>query len=229
MSSSGLRLLLLGATGHVGRAVLDLALADARVASVVAPGRRSLATQPKLLAPRVDFAALPAAAWWQVDAAVCTLGASLMAAPSREAFRRIDHGHVLAAARMLREADTPTFVLLSSLGADPSSRFFYARVKGELERDLGSLGFKSLTLVRPSMIGGRRTPPRRADALASALFAAFGPVVPRDWRMVQAQTVARGLFESALAPRTGRTVVGARDLTVYSDREGSVFKLGSSD
>ena len=214
MNFPDLRLLLLGATGQVGRAVL--ALADARIAFVIAPGRKSLGTHPKLLAPRVDFAALPAAAWWQADAAVCTLGASLMASPSREAFRRVDHGHVLAAARTLRDAGTPTFVLLSSLGADPSSRFFYTRVKGELERDLGSHGFTSLTLVRPSMIGGRRTPPRRADAIASALFAAFGLLLPRDWRMVQAQTVARGLFENALAPHAGQTIIGADGLAISS-------------
>lgn len=221
MSSKGVRLLLLGATGHVGRAVLALALADARVAHVVAPARRPLEPHPKLLAPQVDFAALPNAAWWQADAAICTLGASLMAAASREAFRQVDYDHVLMAARKLRAAGTPTFALLSSLGANPSSRFFYGRVKGELERDLASLAFPSLTLVRPSMIGGRRTPPRRADAIAFALFTAFDPVLPRDWRMVHAQTVARGLFESALAHRAGKAVIGARELALCPEIEPS--------
>ena len=62
------------------------------------------------------------------------------------------------------------------------------------------------------MIGGRRTPPRRADAIASALFAVFNPILPPDWRMVDAKTVARGLFESALDRRAGKVVIGAREL-----------------
>lgn len=134
-------MLFLGATDLVGRAVLDLALADARVTIVVAPDRRSPGMHPKLIAPLVDFNALSSASWWRADTAVCALGASPMASASREDFRRVNHGYVLAAARRMHEAGMPAFTLLSSFGANASSPFIYTRVKGEPERDLAALGF----------------------------------------------------------------------------------------
>ena len=88
-------------------------------------------------------------------------------AGSKEAFRRVDHGYPLAVARLAREHGTPTFVLNSAIGANPSSRFFYNRVKGELERDLATLGFPSLTFVRPGLIGGRREEARPMEQVAS--------------------------------------------------------------
>jgi uncharacterized protein YbjT (DUF2867 family) len=57
-----MKLLLVGSTGLVGRHVLDLALADSRVETVIALARRPLPDHPKLLAPAVDFDHLPRAA-----------------------------------------------------------------------------------------------------------------------------------------------------------------------
>src|SRR5690554_3860373 len=123
-----MKLLLLGATGLVGSHVLDLAIADERIDEVVAPVRRPLAGRPGLTAPEVDFERLPAdAAWWQADAAICALGTTMKKAGSREAFRRVDHGYALQAARLGHRHGTRTFVLNSAFGADPGSRLFYSR------------------------------------------------------------------------------------------------------
>ncbi|WP_377035795.1 hypothetical protein [Microvirga sp. GCM10011540] len=130
--------------------------AHIRIDAVVAPVRRPLPAHPKLLAPRVDFERLPEdAGWWQADAVVCTLGTTIRTAGSQEAFRRVDRDYPLAVARLSREHGAETFALNSAIGADPSSRFFYNRVKGERERDLAGLGFRSLTFVRPGLIGGQ--------------------------------------------------------------------------
>ena len=129
-----MKLLLLGATGLVGRHVLARALADPRVEAVVALGRRELAAHPKLRSPQVDFDHLPPHAdWWQADAVVCALGTTMRTARSEEAFRRVDFGYPLAVARLARAHGTPTYVLNSAIGADARSRLFYNRVKGELE------------------------------------------------------------------------------------------------
>ena len=94
------RVLLAGATGLVGQATLQRALASTAVSEVVAPTRRPLPAHPKLLNPVVDFDALPGdAAWWQVDAVACALGTTIRDAGSREAFRRVDHDYCLAIAR----------------------------------------------------------------------------------------------------------------------------------
>ncbi|MDG2570606.1 hypothetical protein P7L87_23895 [Vibrio parahaemolyticus] len=84
-------LMLVGATGLVGGAVLRQALADARLTRVVAPTRRGLPPHPKLENPVVEFEHLPAdATWWSVDGVICTLGSTIRKAGSQEAFRRVD-------------------------------------------------------------------------------------------------------------------------------------------
>jgi len=141
-----MHLLLLGATGLVGRHVLSQALATSRVTSVTAPVRRALqVAHATLHAPVVDFDALPAdAAWWHADAVICALGTTMRVAGSEDAFRRVDHDYPLAAARLAHRHGTSTFVLNSAMGADRGSRFFYNRVKGEVEHDLADVGFASL-------------------------------------------------------------------------------------
>lgn len=201
-------LLLLGATGLVGRSVLDLAAADPAVGRIVAPTRRPLPPRPKLENPPVEFAALPAAApWWAADAAICTLGTTLRQAGSPEAFRRIDCDYVLAAAQLARAAGTPALAYNSSLGADPRGRTFYLRVKGETEAALAACGFASLTLVRPGLLGGRREEFRPGERFAQLLLGLLRPLLPPRYRMVPAEAVARTLLAAALAAAPGRHVV----------------------
>ena len=209
-----MKLLLAGATGLVGRHVLDLALADARVEAVVAPVRRPLLDHPKLLAPTVDFEHLPEdAAWWRADAAICALGTTMRAAGSKDAFRRVDHGYALAVARRVKQHGTPAFVLNSAMGADPSSRFFYNRVKGELERNLATLGFRSLTLVRPGLIGGKRDETRPAEQVAALVLGVLNPILPRGLRINPANAIARAMLAAAIAARPGRHLVSSAELT----------------
>jgi uncharacterized protein YbjT (DUF2867 family) len=203
-----------GATGLVGQLVLQRLLADVRVARVVTPTRRSLGVaHPRLFAPVVDFDALPEdAPWWRVDAVVCTLGTTLARAGSREAFRHVDFDYPLAVARLAHAHGAKTFALNSAMGADPRSRVFYSRVKGELEQALSQVGFDALALVRPGLIDGERTERRTGEALALAASRALRPVLPRAWRPSRAARIADALVEAALAPRAGVTTVEAAAL-----------------
>ncbi|MDQ8035699.1 MAG: NAD(P)H-binding protein [Bordetella sp.] len=209
-----MRLLLVGATGLVGSHVLRLALADARITQVTAPVRRALPQASRLLAPQVDYASLPPdAPWWQADAVVCTLGTTIRTAGSQAAFRRVDHDYPLAVARLARAAGTPVYVLNSAIGADAGSRFFYNRVKGELERDLQAEGFASLTFVRPGLIGGRREEFRAGERIMQGLLDALGPVLPARWRLNPAPRIAAALLEAAVQARPGVHVITADTLT----------------
>lgn len=209
-----MRILLAGATGLVGQHVLQLLLADARCGTLIAPTRRPLTiAQRKLENPVLDFERLPeAAAAWQVDAAICALGTTIALAGSQEAFRRVDHDYPLWLAQALRARGTPAFVLNSSTGADPDSRVFYLRVKGELERDLRALGFDALTLVRPGFIGGERPVPRRGERATLAALRVFGPVLPRRWRINPAPVIARAMTEAAFQHHPGVHVIDSAQL-----------------
>ena len=118
-------LLLVGATGLVGQSVLRQALADSRVAKVVAVTRNPLPPHPRLENPLVDFDALPAdAPWWQVHAGICTLGTTMRQAGSHIAFRKVDVDYPLAVARLLREHGAQSFALTLPLAPIPKHGLF---------------------------------------------------------------------------------------------------------
>lgn len=207
-------LLLVGATGVVGQAVLAQALADARVERLVAPTRRPLPARDRLENPVVDFDALPAdAPWWRADGVICTLGTTQKQAGSRAAFRKVDHDHVLAVARLAHAAGTPAFALTSSVGAAPRSPSFYLRTKGEVEQALCGLGFPSLTLVRPAGIhAGKRTPPRPGQALTMSIMATLAPLIPRRYRVVTPGQIATALLSAVQDRPPGITVIESERL-----------------
>lgn len=208
-----LRLMLVGATGLVGHCVLQQALASVQVRHVVAPTRSALAPHPKLLNPLVDFDHLPSdAAWWAVDAVICTLGTTIKVAGSQAAFYRVDHDYPLQVARLARQHGATAYALNSALGADPASRVFYARTKGELERDLQTLDYPSLTLARPGLIGGERQQARPAEQLAVRLSTLLQPLLPRRYRVVPAARIAHHLLQAALAGTPGVRVLMSEQL-----------------
>jgi uncharacterized protein YbjT (DUF2867 family) len=193
-------LMLVGATGLVGGAVLRQAQGDGRVTRIVAPTRRDLPPHPKLENPLVDFQHLPAdVPWWAVDAVICTLGTTIRKAGSQEAFRQVDHDYPLAVARLARQHGARAFALNSATGADPSSRFFYNQVKGEIEQAIRQVGFPSLTIVRPALIGGDREELRPAEFVAMRILRLAGPLLPRRYRVVPHEWIARTLLEAAVA------------------------------
>src|ERR1700733_6296468 len=186
-----MRLLLLGATGLVGRNALAQALEQPAVTQVIAPTRRPLTKQDKLMnpvAPKLELL-LPEATGCGPDAAICATGTTIKKAGSKEAFRSVDHDLPLSFARLAHQAGTQNFALVSAIGASVDS-FFYARVKGELERDVREIGFRSLTILRPSIIEGERDVVRLAESLVLKLSRFLAPVLPKRFHVNPAPRIA---------------------------------------
>lgn len=209
-----MKVLLAGATGLVGGHVLKQLLDDPRCTQLVAVTRRPLPqTAAKLINPVMDFNALPTdAPWWQVDAAICALGTTLGQAGSREAFRIVDLHYPLTIARAVKANGCGNFVLNSAMGANPTSPIFYNRTKGELEAQLRALGFASLSVVRPGLIGGQRSTRRTGEHLASMALTALAPMLPRRLRINPAERIAHVMVANALQPVPGETVIGSEQL-----------------
>jgi uncharacterized protein YbjT (DUF2867 family) len=187
---------------------------------IVALTRRELAPHPKLENLLVDFEHLPAeAALWAVDGVICTLGTTIRKAGSQEAFRRVDYDYPLAVARFARQHDARAFALNSATGADPRSRFFYNRVKGEVEEALRGVGFSSLTIVRPALIGGDRDEFRPAEFAAMRLLRLADPLLPRRYRVVSHEWIARTLLEAAVTAPPGEHLIESEAISTWHGRD----------
>ena len=200
-----MKMLLLGASGLVGKNVLAQALAHPAITSVVAPTRLPLAPHPKLtnhVSDRLE-SLLSEGVARGVDAVVCALGTTIGKAGSKEAFREVDYVLPLAFARSAHELGADTFVLVSASVASVSSPFFYPRIKGEIERDIELVGFKSLTIVRPSLIGGEREEPRFREGIALRFMSIFAPILPKKFHVNPAPTIAAASLSAVTTGEPG--------------------------
>jgi uncharacterized protein YbjT (DUF2867 family) len=208
------RALLAGATGLVGREILRSLLADDAVDEVHVLGRRDPGlVHLKLTVHVVDFRRLPSLA--PVDEVYLALGTTIRAAGSRQAFRAVDLESTLAVAKAGVSAGARRVALVSALSADARSRIFYNRVKGELEDALARLPLDALVIARPSLLLGDRAvlkqPVRIAEKLAIRVSRVLEPVLPIDYRPVDAAAVARALLVTLPAAR-GTVVLSSGEL-----------------
>ena len=205
---------LAGATGLVGRAILEGLLADRTVTAVHALGRReSGIAHPKLTSHVVDFTAVPPLP--PLDEVYLALGTTIKVAGSQAAFRAVDLDANLAVARAALAAGARRAGLVSAMGADAKSRVFYNRVKGELEEALAQLPFTGLVLARPSLLTGDREAlgqsERPAEKVSMAVGRLLRPLIPANYLPIAAADVAQALLARVPAAQ-GRVVLLSGDM-----------------
>lgn len=200
--------LIAGATGLVGRHLLQLLLDDPEIVNVVALTRRPLAIpHPQLTEALVDFAHLENFASPAVEDYFCCLGTTIRQAGSRESFREVDLAYPVAIARMALAAGATRCYFVSAMGADPTSRVFYNRTKGELEAELARLPFRTVVALRPSLLAGERAEFRAGERFALAALRPWSALLPARYRPIDARLVARALLAASRSSEPGRFVV----------------------
>lgn len=222
MPEKALAVLLVGATGLVGRECLRLLLADDGFARIVVVTRRPLSPDvrsPKLETHVVDFDHLNEYdELFTVDAIICTLGTTIRQAGSRTRFRTVDYEYPLSFARLGRRHGCEHFLVVSALGANTRSRYFYNRVKGDLEESLRGLGYPRLTIVRPSLLLGPRAELRLGEEVAKRVTRWLGPLVPRAFKPVEARAVALTLVRAAREKGSGERVIESGEIQRLDER-----------
>ena len=213
---NGRSVLVIGSTGLVGKECVRLLISDDTCSRVIALARKppgDFPDSPKLDLRIVDFDHLESqASLFAVDQIICALGTTARKTPSRDSYRMIDYQYPLTAARLGKEGGATHYLLVSALGANPRSRIFYNRLKGELEQSLTSLGYRSLTIVRPSVLIGDRAEPRRSEGIAWKL--SF--LTPRKYKPVLASNVARALVTAARHNAPGVRIIENKELLSIS-------------
>ncbi len=200
---------LLGATGLVGGFCLNELKQSNAYGRIVVITRRELNLPPN---PAVteqvasDLSKLSSLDFQGVGDVFCALGTTIKQAGSQAAFRAVDYDLPLIAGRAAKQAGVKQFILVSSIGADPTSSNFYLRTKGELERDLAAVGFDALHILRPGLLLGQRKEHRAGESIAQKAAPALnllllGPL--RKYRSISAAIVARAMVGAALQSRAG--------------------------
>lgn len=209
-----MKLLLLGATGLVGSRVLALALASDAFSEVIAPTRMPLSPVANLVnpvAPRLDDLASLLQVY-RPDTVICALGTTREKAGSEVAFRHVDYELPMAFGRAAHAAGVETFAIVTFAGASADSRFLYPRTKGEVERDIRAIGFRSLTICRPGLIDGKRNEVRRAEGAALRLAHLLAPILPKRFRVNPAGTIAAALLAAVTIAKPGCHWIHAEEM-----------------
>lgn len=212
------QVLLTGATGLVGGHLLRMLLNAPDVKSIAAPTRRPLSDisgvfnphDPQLtdaLAQVVD----------PVDIVFCCLGTTRREAGSKEAFVHADYTLVIDTALVGKKLGAQHMLVVSAMGANAHSPFFYNRVKGEMEEALIAQQWPRLTIARPSMLVGEREKKRAGETLLAPLFS----LLPGNLKSIDARDVAGALLAEALSPtHEGVRILSSSQLRERAARAG---------
>jgi uncharacterized protein YbjT (DUF2867 family) len=209
--------LVAGATGLVGHALINELKESNHYEKIIVLVRRKIEEfHHKVEMIVVDFDQLNNVKDKLVaDDVYCCLGTTMKKAGSKEAFFRVDYEYPMELAKISKENGAKQFLLVSAMGADKDSTFFYNRVKGSLEEDVKALGFQALHIFRPSLLLGKRSEKRFGEDLAKSFFkiGSFffrGPLEKYD--AIKAETVAKGMYHRALSNPVGTYIYPSNEI-----------------
>lgn len=210
--SEPLRVLLVGATGLIGRTII------ARSPMLQGIALQGLARREIAFArgTRMELVLADSDEWPGIitqlvpDAVISALGTTHKKAGSSDAFRAVDHDLVLEVGKAAKTAGVKNFVQVSSVGADPYSKNNYMRVKGETERDLKALKLHRLDVLRPSLLRGKRQNDVRPLEMIGQVTAPIGDLFlhgsKAKYRSIRATDVAAAALQAAITKAGGQFV-----------------------
>ena len=147
-----------------------------------------------------------------VDDIFCTLGTTMKQAGSRDNFKKVDFGYVVALANLGKQAGASKFLVISAMGADSKSAIFYNKVKGMTEEALINIGFKQLVIFRPSLLLGKRPEARFAERLSGVFMKTFNFLIPDNYKAIRAEKVAEGMLKMAINSTEAVSIVKSGDM-----------------
>ena len=214
--------LLVGASGLVGGHCLQFLLKEPSYARVTVLVRKALnINHEKLIQHIIDFDEVTTLGkLFAVDDVFCCLGTTIRKAGTQEAFRKVDFDYPIKIAALTQHCGANKFLLVSSLGADPHSRIFYNRVKGELEEAIQKISFKAFHVFRPSLLFGDRKEIRTGKKIgAFAMMALKNVMIGRlkKYRAVQARDVAKVMVGAAQMNLTGMNIFESERIQEIAD------------
>ena len=188
--------LIAGCTGLIGKQLLQLLLEDQHYEKVKAITRRPLDLQHSKLENLVlDYDKLSERyADLKADDVFCCLGTTIKIAKTKEAFRKVDFEYPRELARITKNQGASQYLIVTALGADKNSGIFYNQVKGEVEEAISHVAFRTVHILRPSLLLGERTELRAGEGAATSFFKILGFLIPTKYKAIDSAKVARAML-----------------------------------
>ena len=168
----GKKAVVIGATGVVGRALVNQLVSTPEFTEIVTLTRRKIDySDDKVVNHVIDFEHLDNCANLITgDCFFSCLGTTKNLAGSIENQRKVDYFYQLSAARIAAENHMSHLLLVSSSGANQHSYSAYLKMKGELETQIKMLPFKTISIFQPSLLLGDRQDFRLGEKIAALIL-----------------------------------------------------------
>jgi uncharacterized protein YbjT (DUF2867 family) len=214
--------LLVGASGLIGSHCLQYLLSESSYSQVTVLVRKSLGVvHEKLVQHVIDFNDLEMLGGCSaVDDVYCCLGTTIKKAGTQEAFRKVDFDYPIKLAALTEHCGAAQFLLVSSMGANPHSRIFYNRVKGEVEEAIQKISYTTINIFRPSLLLGERTEYRTGEKAGALIMSGLkhvfvGPL--KKYRAIQAVDVAKAMVRTAQLNLCGVNIFESQRIQEIAD------------
>ena len=213
-----MKAVIVGASGLVGSSLIKKLLADPTIEKVISFSRRSLEiSHPKLeqmiasgLEELDNFSNQLSG-----DLYFCCLGTTIKTARTKENFKKVDLDAVIKFAEIAKKHYAKSFAVISSMGADSNSIFFYNKTKGQMEEAISSLGLTSVSIFRPSLLIGERAEKRVAESLAIKTFHALEVVLPTKLKLslgTSVDALSSKMLAAAKSMKAGVEILQAQEI-----------------
>ncbi|SHI65206.1 NAD(P)H-binding [Mesonia phycicola] len=190
--------ILLGATGLTGGLLLQQLVNDDYFDKVILFSRSTVSLKhPKIEEHLIDLFQLEKhSSQFKGDVVFCCVGSTQKKTPDKEIYKKVDFGIPTAAARLAKQNNIKKMIVVSALGADKNSKFFYNKTKGQMEEVVVNQQLEETYILQPSLIDGTRNENRPFEfawkkVMKVANFLMIGPL--KKYRSIQAKTIANSM------------------------------------
>jgi len=215
--------IILGATGLTGNHILHKLIEDKNYETIKLFSRSKIDGLPKkvkqFIGDILDLAQFKAN--FTADEVYCCIGTTAKKTPDKTLYKKIDYGIPFAAAKLSKENNIATFLVVSAMGANAQSTVFYNKTKGEMERDVLKQNIINTFILRPSLIGGERKESRILEKIGLVVIKIIQPLFIgklKEYKIIDAENIAQAMINLANTKNNAGVIITSNDIKKLSKK-----------
>ncbi|MGJ8761759.1 MAG: NAD(P)H-binding protein [Polaribacter sp.] len=215
--------IILGATGLTGNHILHKLIEDKNYETIKLFSRSKIDGLPKkvkqFIGDILDLAQFKAN--FTADEVYCCIGTTAKKTPDKTLYKKIDYGIPVAAAKLSKENNITTFLVVSAMGANAKSTVFYNKTKGEMEHDVLKQNIINTFILRPSLIGGERKESRILEKIGLVVIKIIQPLFIgklKEYKIIDAENIAQAMINLANTRNNAGVIITSNDIKKLSKK-----------